>query len=216
MDYKLAMMNCLMLQDKMNSTVNQDWKEAGNDWEMATIVEMGEFMEHFGYKWWKKTEPDFNQAFIELVDVFHFTLSRSIIQGDTVEELAEEIGYAVSTISNAASTTNQLVKGIVNAVSETADWELEKGVDTQRVIRCLVHLVYRCGKTIEDFFAAYIGKNTLNIFRQKNGYKSGTYIKMWNGKEDNEVMYELIQKDPVLGIDFDLLYDALSTEYEKL
>ena len=40
----------------------------------------------------------------------------------------------------------------------------------------------------------YIGKNCLNQFRQDNGYKEGHYIKVWNGKEDNVVMVEILEK----------------------
>jgi hypothetical protein len=37
-----------------------------------------------------------------------------------------------------------------------------------------------------------VGKNTLNRFRQHNGYKDGTYIKIWNGLEDNEVLFKIL------------------------
>ena len=36
-----------------------------------------------------------------------------------------------------------------------------------------------------DLVSMYVGKNVLNRFRQANGYKEGTYIKIWNGEEDN-------------------------------
>ena len=38
----------------------------------------------------------------------------------------------------------------------------------------------------------YIGKNMLNRFRQNNGYKSGEYKKLWQGREDNEHLIELL------------------------
>jgi len=41
-------------------------------------------------------------------------------------------------------------------------------------------------------YLTYIGKNALNNLRQQRGYKQGTYIKMWNGEEDNEVMMRLL------------------------
>ena len=34
-------------------------------------------------------------------------------------------------------------------------------------------------------------KNVLNFFRQDNGYKDGSYIKLWDGKEDNQHLVEL-------------------------
>lgn len=37
-----------------------------------------------------------------------------------------------------------------------------------------------------EWFKQYTGKNVLNVFRQDHGYKAGTYIKVWDGREDNE------------------------------
>jgi hypothetical protein len=39
----------------------------------------------------------------------------------------------------------------------------------------------------------YIGKNALNIFRQNNGYKDGTYVKIWSDKEDNEYLTHFLK-----------------------
>ncbi|MFY9093562.1 deoxyuridinetriphosphatase, partial [Aliarcobacter butzleri] len=59
----------------------------------------------------------------------------------------------------------------------------------------------------------YIGKNCLNQFRQDNGYKEGTYIKVWNGNEDNVVMVDLLEK--MEDVSFDDLYSKLKEEYSK-
>ena len=51
--------------------------------------------------------------------------------------------------------------------------------------------------TIEDInnlHTAYITKNCLNKFRQDNGYKAGTYIKMWNNVEDNVIAWDLARE----------------------
>ena len=36
--------------------------------------------------------------------------------------------------------------------------------------------------TYDELFSLYIGKNVLNGFRQNNGYKSGEYRKLWQGR----------------------------------
>ena len=59
----------------------------------------------------------------------------------------------------------------------------------------------------------YIGKNCLNKFRQDNGYKEGTYIKEWNGREDNVVMIEII--DTMENVSFDILTSELTKAYNK-
>ena len=45
-----------------------------------------------------------------------------------------------------------------------------------------------------ELYALYIGKNMLNRFRQNNGYKSGEYRKLWQGREDNEHLIELLDE----------------------
>lgn len=57
----------------------------------------------------------------------------------------------------------------------------------------------------------YFGKNVLNKFRQDNGYKEGTYNKIWNGKEDNVAMLEIVHQLDV--INFDTVYNALKESY---
>jgi hypothetical protein len=54
----------------------------------------------------------------------------------------------------------------------------------------------------------------LNRFRQDHGYKEGTYIKVWNGEEDNVVMLDTMAKNPEYGVDE--LYSALEEVYKKL
>ena len=54
----------------------------------------------------------------------------------------------------------------------------------------------------------------LNNFRQANGYKSGTYIKVWLGREDNEHLFELVgELDDASGSFPDELYRALESRY---
>lgn len=43
---------------------------------------------------------------------------------------------------------------------------------------------------INEIYKSYLVKNTLNSFRNNNGYKKGTYIKMWRTSEDEEEKYE--------------------------
>jgi hypothetical protein len=44
------------------------------------------------------------------------------------------------------------------------------------------------GLNLEKLYRLYVGKNILNQFRQDHGYKDGSYIKVWDGDEDNVVM----------------------------
>lgn len=66
-----------------------------------------------------------------------------------------------------------------------------------------------------DIYELYNGKRILNIFRQENGYKEGTYIKNWKFEdkiiEDNMIMFSLIQK----GVKTCDLHEALTAIYKN-
>ena len=56
----------------------------------------------------------------------------------------------------------------------------------------------------------------LNFFRQDNGYKDGTYRKLWGGREDNEVLVDIIHLLDANQHDFkDAIYASLQVEYNK-
>ena len=60
-------------------------------------------------------------------------------------------------------------------------------------------------------------KYFLNFFRQDHGYKDGSYIKNWAGREDNEHLVELVADLDKDAEDFaDQVYQALATRYAGL
>jgi hypothetical protein len=63
---------------------------------------------------------------------------------------------------------------------------------------------------IPRLYKLYVGKNALNQHRNVNGYKDGTYVKHWHGREDNEHLAEIMDG----GVsDFDKVLDALRERY---
>jgi hypothetical protein len=70
------------------------------------------------------------------------------------------------------------------------------------------------GLSFQRLQKIYIGKNCLNKFRQEHGYKEGTYIKAWNGIEDNVVMMQVL--DELKDVTFDSLYASLEIKYSEL
>lgn len=46
-------------------------------------------------------------------------------------------------------------------------------------------------EAIDSIYRSYLVKNVLNSFRNNNGYKNGTYKKIWNGEEDNDVAFRI-------------------------
>ena len=65
-------------------------------------------------------------------------------------------------------------------------------------------------------YRMYVGKNMLNVFRQKNGYKTGTYVKIWAGREDNQHLEELLNELPSDDSLPDSLLQALQSRYVEL
>ncbi len=69
-------------------------------------------------------------------------------------------------------------------------------------------------EAIKTIYSTYIIKNTLNKFRNNNGYNTGEYIKIWDGDEDNmvamSIMFEHNDYTP------EELYNALVIEYAKV
>ena len=88
---KQKLVNMLILQDSMNTKVNLDWRSAGNEWYRAIWMEASEMLEHYGWKWWKKQEPDMMQVKLEVVDIVHFALSIRLEQNKSLEESAQLI-----------------------------------------------------------------------------------------------------------------------------
>ena len=67
----------------------------------------------------------------------------------------------------------------------------------------------------DELYEIYVGKNVLNMFRQDNGYKEGTYNKVWNGREDNEHLIELLEEINVApALVPEKLYAALQNRYD--
>lgn len=193
----------LELQHNMNLKIHPQWFKQDYEWYRAIWVECAEMLDHFGWKWWKKQTPDTEQVMLELVDIFHFGLS-SRIDGKTqfdqiARTLADELGAPQK--QGSFCETLELLAG--NAITR-------KVFDAQAFAGCMEQIEL----SFDQLYRAYIGKNTLNLFRQDHGYKSGSYIKVWHGREDNEVLMDIIHKLDSEAADFaDLVYQGLSKKY---
>ena len=72
------------------------------------------------------------------------------------------------------------------------------------------------GMDIDDLYRGYVGKNTLNFFRQDHGYKDGSYVKVWHGQEDNEHLVEVVKSLDTEHADFaKLVYQGLVARYPQ-
>ena len=68
--------------------------------------------------------------------------------------------------------------------------------------------------SFEQLYRMYVGKNVLNFFRQDHGYKDGSYIKIWDDREDNEHLSDLLVRLDSNQTDFaDAVYQGLAAAY---
>lgn len=197
----------LQLQEAMNSKVNTDWRAANYEWYRAIWVECAELMDHFGWKWWKKQSPDMSQVALELIDIWHFGLSIRLLEVKPGEEGYQRIA-------------DQLASEFKHSC-EQADFRLLLEAFTEETLRTksfnatlFSELLVIAGLNFEQLFTQYVGKNVLNMFRQDFGYQDGSYKKIWNGKEDNEHLVDVLAEMNPATPDFGAhLYEKLQERY---
>lgn len=175
---------CVMLtmQDEMNSHVDADWRAREREWYRAIWIECAELMDHYGgWKWWKHSTPDMPQVVLEIVDIWHFGLSLRIEAGAATQATATTI--VDEWLAPPASS------GFLAEVERLAVAAL---YEQRFAVGSVANLFALCGRDFDELYRAYIAKNVLNMFRQNHGYRSGEYLKEWNGREDNEVLVDVM------------------------
>lgn len=208
----------LELQDGMNSKVNPDWVAANNDWHRAIQVEGVEAIEHHGWKWWKKQDCDMAQLRMELVDIWHFILSAAIQEKHGNVALAKmEMMSELNLHQKSVQFDNQYYMLAQMKLLEKLDLLVGLAAAKRTNLALFESLLQDCGMSWTELFKQYVGKNVLNVFRQDHGYKAGTYIKIWDGREDNEHLVEVLETVDLDADDVrDALYLALKTRYNAV
>ncbi|QBY04944.1 dUTP diphosphatase [Thalassotalea sp. HSM 43] len=193
----------LTMQDAMNTRVSDTWRTNNFEWYRAIWVECAEMLDHHGWKWWKHQECDIPQVQLELVDIFHFGLSLRLMQEDNVDVIAETLANEISRQTSHIDFKLAL-EDLASAAVSNKDFD---GLSFAACMRLM-------NMDLDELFRQYVGKNTLNFFRQDNGYKTGTYIKIWHGKEDNEVLADLVAGLDTSSDDFQQnVYQGLKDAY---
>lgn len=202
---KQQLNDMLALQDKMNTKVNEQWRSQGFEWYRAVWTECAELMDHHGWKWWKKQNPDTHQIHLEIVDIWHFGMSILLLQHEDVNALASQIEQQW----NPANNTNDFLQAVEALAADTL-------TSKSFCVPLFCQLMQLSEFSNDDLYRQYIGKNVLNFFRQDHGYKEGTYHKLWQGKEDNEHLAEILGNlDAQSGNFQDQVYSELEKRYPQ-
>jgi len=188
------------LQNKMNKKVTDDWVSKNYDWNLALVMETAESIDSFCWKWWKKGEPDINNFVVEMVDMWHFILSLGIqneyninkIVIDKANDILEfqKLNYENEEFDFEIDET-QTIHYLKNMIFNAMVPHFKLG-EFETIVYNFLNVWYRfLTLDVYDLYKFYMTKNQLNLFRQTHGYKTGEYIKNWNGSEDNVTAFRI-------------------------
>ena len=220
----------LQLQSQLNDATNgEKWtdgvtKNGKNiNWKRCIYMECAEMVDSFSWKHWKSIdkEPDWENHQIEVVDVWHFIMSLAIeyyaqnLKGG-IEDLSLNISQLPSfVVIDVKSEKFASQDEVIDKVENIIRLSIEKNeLQLEELISDFFDLVVMSGLDLETLYRLYVGKNILNQFRQDNGYKDGSYVKVWNGEEDNVVMKRIWEENG--DIKPEALLKELSTSYASL
>jgi len=196
----------LALQNSMNTKVNADWQNQGFEWYRAIWIECGELLDHYGWKWWKRQDPDVEQVKLELIDIWHFGLSILLSRDLTEDEIVDLIEANLDVSSDEPDFRLDLER-FAGETLTTRDFS----------VASFGRLMAGIDLSFDQLYEGYVGKNVLNFFRQDNGYKDGSYRKIWGGREDNEHLVEIIAELDANAAGFpETLYERLNALYQSL
>lgn len=199
-----AVLTMLDLQDKMNSKVHPNWREQGYEWYRAAWIECAELMDHAGYKWWKHAEPDVEQIQLEVVDIWHFGMSALLVGNEDTGALAGDIVADLSAMPTASLSLLGASEALASSCLISESFSTSAFLDLMRASDLSFDQLYRM----------YVGKNVLNFFRQDHGYKDGSYVKVWAGREDNEHLSDILSRLDAADENFtDAVYQGLKAAY---
>jgi len=215
----------LQLQQELNDNTNgKGWEEGVTkqgkkiDWRRCIYLEAAELVESYPWKHWKSIDAEVNRGNveIELVDIWHFVMSEVLRVNRfndnlPIEELAIRLEDAIGEIKAQRIENDYYAE--IEAIEELIK-KLFCHFELVDFTKSYFELCAKLGLSFERLYQLYIGKNILNAFRQNNGYKEGSYKKVWGGKEDNVIMQEILAENRTISPSE--LYIKLEEEYGKL
>ncbi|WP_456485150.1 dUTP diphosphatase [Hydrogenimonas sp.] len=217
------------LQQRLNDDTNgPQWREGCTkqgktiNWKRCIVMESAELIDSFPWKHWKSIAEgiDLENIKIEMVDIWHFVMSY-LLRFHTPKEAAK---LALTTMRMSeiklpkswSEKDNARLEALLEPFEDLMALALIKSDDIayqEELLEQFWECVDSVGMSFDELYRLYIGKNALNQFRQRHGYKEGSYVKVWNGKEDNVVLQEILSRNP--DITYDELLEALEVEYRK-
>ncbi len=220
------------MQQTLNDDTNgKDWENGYNkydriiSWKRCIYMECTELIDSFTWKHWKNINgsPNWQNIQIEVIDIWHFIMSLALeyYHNNKIGGIDEIVSYIMDNKSfkmfckepKNIKNVNQME--VINQVERII--HITSGVHNnpfEMILSEYFTVAHSCGLNLHSLYKVYIGKNVLNGFRQNNGYKEGTYKKLWGKVEDNVIMNKIINENPKISPDE--LYKSLEKEYSKI
>ena len=218
----------LQLQQQLNDATNGEGWEKGItkngkiiDWKRCTYLECAELIESYPWKHWKNIDakPDYANIKIEAVDTWHFIMSQGL-EDYKMKNLGyiEDLAVQINKLDNFSKFTAKIVPTTKNYYEQIEVVEILMKTlfcdePTEKLMEAFIDVAVISGLNLDTLYKLYVGKNILNKFRQDHGYKDGTYIKIWDGQEDNVTMQSILEANE--DISPQELYAALEENYPK-
>jgi dimeric dUTPase (all-alpha-NTP-PPase superfamily) len=218
----------LELQQELNDSTNGlNWESGMTknnkriDWRRCIYLEAAELIDSYPWKHWKNIDasPDYENIKIEIVDIWHFVMSEALrIYKIENKGTISDIANAIVTMPGFEHFCNKEESTTLDSYEQIEVVEQMIGVlfcdnNINTLLISFFEMSSKLNLKLPELYKLYIGKNILNKFRQDNGYKSGEYVKEWDGKEDNVVMQEILNANE--EITPEALYGALEEAYPK-
>lgn len=207
--YDLMMM-ALRAQDECNTLISgPDWRKLQRPWHRPIWVEAGEALGYINWEWWVnvshgmfRSDHHRQQFYLELADILAFGLSLSLDDStlDEVDEVCLNLAKVwessegrVSDLEISAESLTQAMEHVVESALGWCAFDAGKLFEAAAI----------SGLGVEGLLAYYLAKDTLNKFRQENGYKEGKYLKNWGTKEhpeqDNVELASIVERFRDIG-----------------
>lgn len=214
---KEQLITMLELQMKMDSSIKTDVPFSHRDYLRAACLEASEAIDHHGWKWWKYQKKNLAQLQMELIDIWHFYFSTYLYRDNLdISSAQKTLDYDLNNDNSKIMLDNKIYELLHMTILEKLDLLIGLSAVKRTEPIVLMSLCLDCELSPSEIFKQYVQKNTLNLFRQANGYNLGTYKKVWNDKEDNETLVELAAQlnstDPLYS---KKLWTLLDESYKK-
>lgn len=204
-------LNCLTNGDNWKSNVTNKGKTI--NWLRCIRREAMELCDSYPWEHWKAIgkAPDVDNALIETTDIWFFTMSYILSRN---HHMKKSIAISIETSFNQKLLTkNTDIPELTDDIIKTT-YEASLIFDQTYLLYKFTKIMDALDMDLDLLYKLYNGKLMLNKFRQDHGYKEGTYCKVWNGKEDNVHMLEIIRSNE--NMSNDILYKALDNRYTAL